>query len=87
MKQTRKIKPFKWLFFKLGLKLFATTLFANHSEEGVAPSKEIICLIWDNAFFTMIGRKCLRPRLHYTGLHRSVAIFIPDSVAVYTTPQ
>ena len=22
------------------------------------------------------------PRLHYTGLHRSVAIFIPDSAAV-----
>ena len=30
---------------------------------------------------------CLRPRLHYTGLHRSVAIFIPDLAAVYTTPQ
>ena len=29
----------------------------------------------------------VRPRLHYTGLHRSVAIFIPDSAAVYTTPQ
>ena len=29
----------------------------------------------------------LRPRLHYTGLHRSVAIFIPDLAAVYTTPQ
>jgi hypothetical protein len=29
----------------------------------------------------------LRPRLHYTGLHWSVAIFIPDSAAVYTTPQ
>ena len=28
-----------------------------------------------------------RPRLHYTGLHRSVAIFIPDSATVYTTPQ
>ena len=28
-----------------------------------------------------------RPRLHYTGLNRSVAIFIPDSAAVYTTPQ
>ena len=28
----------------------------------------------------------IRPRLHYTGLHRSVAIFIPDSGAVYTTP-
>ena len=30
-----------------------------------------------------------RPRLHYTGLHRSVAIFIPDSAAAYsyTTPQ
>ena len=26
-----------------------------------------------------------RLRLHYIGLHRSVAIFIPDSGAVYTT--
>ena len=29
----------------------------------------------------------LRPRLHCTGLHRSVVIFIPDSGAVYTTPD
>jgi hypothetical protein len=34
-------------------------LSANHSEEGVVPSTEIMCLIWGNAFFTMIGRKCL----------------------------
>jgi hypothetical protein len=31
--------------------------------------------------------KTLRPRLHYTGLHRSVAICLPDSASVYTTPQ
>ena len=29
----------------------------------------------------------LKPRLHHTGLHRSVVIFIPDSVAVCTIPH
>ena len=29
----------------------------------------------------------LRRRLHYTGLQRSVVIFIPDSSTVYTIPQ
>jgi hypothetical protein len=33
------------------------------------------------------SRTSLWPRLHYTRLHWSVAILIPDSAAVYTTPQ
>jgi hypothetical protein len=43
---------------------------------------------WAGGTFQFARCGCtLRPRLHYTGLHRSVAIFIPDSAAVYTTPQ
>jgi hypothetical protein len=42
---------------------------------------------WTGGTFQFARCGCtLRPRLHYIGLHRSVAIFIPDSAAVYTTP-
>jgi hypothetical protein len=33
--------------------------FGQHSEEGVAPNQTQNFCAWGNAFFTMIGRKCL----------------------------
>jgi hypothetical protein len=46
-------------------------------------------ILFFNCFFSML-LICLliyRARLHYSGLPRSGEIFIPDSVAIYTSPQ
>jgi hypothetical protein len=53
-----------------------------HDPESNLSYENIYCMNVDyQEDIRMLSRK-LWPRLHYTGLHRSVAIFIPDSAAV-----
>ena len=58
--------------------------FLNKEESKVICMREFEIILLQTQSLSI---KPFRPRLHYTGLHRSVAIFIPDSAAVYTTPQ
>jgi hypothetical protein len=53
-----------------------------HDPESNLSYENIYCMNVDyQEDIRMLPRK-LWPRLHYTGLHRSVAIFIPGSAAV-----